>query len=157
MVFPITCPRDAAGLTAAGRRRLAEARASGYLLTVQGEDNGRIDAAWTAWCIAHLGVRVTVHRYRGVDHPAWSELTTSFVDLAGVQLVIVAPGACLAPRGISAVGQAFADAGIGGDQAWTLAPRRVSIGRVPVGIDERLARALLRIGRARGCTCPAPD
>jgi CheY-like chemotaxis protein len=42
-----TTPRTPAGVC-----RFAQARTLGYLVTLQGEQNGQIDAVWSAWCAA---------------------------------------------------------------------------------------------------------
>jgi predicted alpha/beta hydrolase len=150
-------PVDQTGrLTPSGRHRLAQAREQGYLLTQQGEDLGPIDAVWAAWCAAARQARVTVFRYRGVDQPARQAVRWCFLDLAAVELTLLACGRRLSPAGIAAVGRALEGSGLAAELPWSMAPQRVSIGRVPVGADEVLARALVRIGATALLTVPEP-
>jgi hypothetical protein len=143
-------------LTPSGRHRFVQACEQGYLLTRRGEDHGPIDAVWANWCAAAHLARVTVFRYRGVDQPARQAVRWCFLDLAAVELTLLACGRRLSPSGIAAVGRAFADAGLAAELPWSLAPQRVSIGRVPVGADEVLAQALVRIGATPPFTVPEP-
>jgi hypothetical protein len=103
-----------------------------------------------------MSARVTAYRYRGVDQAARMVAKWAFLELAAVELAILTTGRCRSPTGIAAVGQVFAEAGVTADHPWTLAPHRVGIGRVPVGVDEQPARALVRIGTTPGLTIQEP-
>jgi hypothetical protein len=152
--MPETPGWEVGRLTEAGRRRFAEACARGYLVTEQGDADGALGAVWSAWCRATRRASVTVFRYRGVNQPARSSVRWQFLALAGIELSLVPAGRRLTPAGIATVADAFAEAGIGSDQPWSMAPQRVSVGRVPVEDDERLARMLVRIGRCPSCAEP---
>lgn len=143
-------------LTDAGRRRFVEACERGYLVTEQGDTGGALGSVWSAWCRATRRASVTVFRYRGVDQPARASTRWQFLALAGIELSLVPAGCRLTPMGIEEVGRALAEAGVGADQPWSMAPTRVSVGRIPIGVDERLARLLIKIGADHGLTEPDP-
>lgn len=143
-------------LTEAERRRFAEACERGYLVTEQGDTGGALGSVWSVWCRATRRASVTVFRYRGVDQPARASTRWQFLALAGIELSLVPAGCRLTPAGIAAIGSALAEAGVGADQPWSMAPTRVSVGRVPVDVDERLARLLVKIDADHGLTEPDP-
>jgi hypothetical protein len=127
------------------RRRLTEARASGFLLSSQRNHDRELSRMWAAWCVENSRALVTVHRYLAQAEAARVAMRLVNVELAGVELRLETAERRFTADGVIALGHALAETALPATSPWTLAPSRFSAGAVPVGIDLALASRLVEI------------